>query len=161
VAAEKRSANPAVSNARSVCCLGHRSFYIFGRVRKFASGNELHSCSSVVVFYIWWSTHLAAAILVNKGCTFNNIIQVATLHYLLEYVDLLLSLLQLVRKSRRLCCLLLQLLDVWHQSEQRQHLQEIMQVATRQHLPQGDNLLTSLLKLDRKLEPLPTSLRLL
>jgi hypothetical protein len=104
---------------------------------------------------------LAAAILVNKGCTFNNIIQVATLHYLLEYVDLLLSLLQLVRKSRCLCCLLLQLLDVWHQSEQRQHLQEIMQVATRQHLPQGDNLLTSLLKLDRKLEPLPTSLRLL
>jgi hypothetical protein len=70
---------------------------------------------------------LAAAILVIKGCIFNDIIQVATLHYL----DLLLSLLQLVQKSRRLCCLLLQLLDVWHQSEQRQHIQEIMQLATR------------------------------
>ena len=91
----------------------------------------------------------------------NNITRVATLHYLLEYVNLLLSLLQLVRKSRRLCCLLLQLLDVWHQSEQRQHLQEILQVATRQYLLQCDNLLTSLLKLDRKLEPLLTSLRLL
>jgi hypothetical protein len=42
----------------------------------------------------------------------NNMISVATLHYLLEYVDLLLSLLQLVRKSRRLCCLLLQLLGM-------------------------------------------------
>ena len=91
----------------------------------------------------------------------NNITQVATLHYLLEYIDLLLSLLQLVRKSRRLCCLLLQLLDVWHQSEQRQHLQETMQVATRQYLLECDNLLTSLLKLNRKLEPLPTSLGLL
>jgi hypothetical protein len=91
----------------------------------------------------------------------NNITQVATLHYLLEYIDLLLSLFQLVRKSRRLCCLLLQLLDVWHQSEQRQHLQETMQVATRQYLLECDNLLTSLLKLNRKLEPLPTSLGLL
>jgi hypothetical protein len=104
---------------------------------------------------------LAAAILLIKGCIFNNIIQVATLHYLLEYIDLLLNLLQLVRKSRRLCCLLLQLLDVWHQSEQRQHLQEIMQLATRQYLLQCDNLLTSLLQLDRKLQPLPTSLWLL
>jgi hypothetical protein len=91
----------------------------------------------------------------------NNITQVATLYYLLEYAELLSSLLQLDRKSRRLCCLLLQLLDVWHQSEQRQHLQETMQVATRQYLLKCDNLLTSLLKLNRKLEPLPTSLRLL
>jgi hypothetical protein len=36
-----------------------------------------------------------------------------------------------------------------------------MQVATRQYLLECDNLLTSLLKLNRKLEPLPTSLRLL
>jgi len=35
------------------------------------------------------------------------------------------SLLQLVRKPRRFCCLLLRLLDVWYQSEQRQHLKKL------------------------------------
>jgi hypothetical protein len=39
VAAEKRSANPAVSNARSVCCLTEASTFL---VSKFASENELH-----------------------------------------------------------------------------------------------------------------------
>jgi hypothetical protein len=87
VAAEKRSANPAVSNARSVCCLTEASKFL---VRKFASENELHCvvallysillkhlfaaalcCRILSNILIYLLKHiLASAILVNKGCIF-------------------------------------------------------------------------------------------